>query len=79
VPPGAVSKPAWEIFGRPKGEHQASSGIPLETPGINHHNPLGRLTSPPKKRKINKELKTNTQQRDIVGKSTPEKGEGAKS
>jgi hypothetical protein len=26
------------------GEHQTSRGIPPATPGINQHNPLGRLT-----------------------------------
>jgi hypothetical protein len=41
---------------------------------------MGRLTPhPAKKRTINKELKTNTQQRGRVAESTPEKREGARS
>jgi hypothetical protein len=47
------------------GKHQASHSIPPATPGINLHSPLGRMASLQKKKKtgINKELKTNTQQR----------------
>jgi hypothetical protein len=50
--------------------------------GINQHSPLDRLTPPCKKKKkrtINKELKTSTQQRGQEAESTPEKerGQGA--
>jgi hypothetical protein len=62
------------------GEHQTSCSIPPAIPGINQHSPLGRL-NPPRKTKqnktknwINKELKTNTQQRGWGAVSTPEKG-----
>jgi hypothetical protein len=66
------------------GEHLASRGISPATLGINQHRPLGRLTLPhPCKKKktwtINKELKTNTQQRGRAAESTPEKGGGAMS
>jgi hypothetical protein len=53
-PPDTGSKPAWETFSRPTGEYQASCGIPPATPGINQHNPLGRLTPTPQK-KLNKQ------------------------
>jgi hypothetical protein len=42
----AGSKPAWETFGRPTGEHQASCGIPPATHRISWHSPLGRLIPP---------------------------------
>jgi hypothetical protein len=38
------SNPAWETSGRPTGEHQASCGIPTDTPVINQHSPLDRPT-----------------------------------
>jgi hypothetical protein len=44
TPPDAGSKPTWETFNRPTGEHQASCSILPATPGINQHSPLGRLT-----------------------------------
>jgi hypothetical protein len=51
-------------------------------PRINQHRPLGRLTQSPlhthKNLTINKELKTNTQQRDGVAGSAPEKGSRAR-
>jgi hypothetical protein len=47
--PDASSKPTWETFGRPIGEHQASCSVPPATPGINQHSPLGRLTPMPRK------------------------------
>jgi hypothetical protein len=56
--------------------------IPTATPRINQYSPLGRLTSPPEKKKtrtINKELKTNTQQREGVVESALKKEGGARS
>jgi hypothetical protein len=52
MPPDAGSKPAWETFGRPTGEHQTSRGIPPATPRINQHSPLDRLF-PPTHKKLN--------------------------
>jgi hypothetical protein len=62
------------------GEHQASRSIPLATPGINQHSPLGRLTS-----QQNKQTKTwtiNKLAHNRGGRNaeiTPKKGEGEKS
>jgi hypothetical protein len=57
--------------------------FPPVTPRINQDSSLDRLTlqSPHThtKRTINKELKANTQQRDGVAQSTPEKGGGVRS
>jgi hypothetical protein len=36
-----------------KGKHQASRGFSPATSGINQHSPLGRLTLPPTKKKLN--------------------------
>jgi hypothetical protein len=64
------------------GENQASRSILPAIPGINQHSTLGRLTHTPAKKKnrtINKELKTNTQQRGAVAESALEKGGRARS
>jgi hypothetical protein len=37
--PHTGSKPAWETFGRPTGEQQASPSIPTAMLGINQHSP----------------------------------------
>jgi hypothetical protein len=50
--PAAGSKHTWEMVGRPNSEHQVSHGISPATPGINQHSPLGRLTTPPGKKKL---------------------------
>jgi hypothetical protein len=76
-------KSAWETFGRPTGEFQASSGFHPAMPRINHHSTLDRLKPPTlqkkKKRTVNKELRTNTQQRDGVAERAPVKGGGTRS
>jgi hypothetical protein len=56
MPPDTGSKPAWETFGRPTGEHQASFGILTATPGIKEHSPPGQTDPLPHKRKQNKKL-----------------------
>jgi hypothetical protein len=50
APADTGSKPAWETFVRPTGEHQESRGFPPSTPRINQHGPLGRLTPPTHKK-----------------------------
>jgi hypothetical protein len=82
--PDAGSTSAWETFARPTGECQASRGFPSTIPEINQHSPLDRLIpiaqkKPQKTLKINKELKTNTQQRGWSAVSALEKGREARS
>jgi hypothetical protein len=86
VPPDMGSNPVWETFGRPRSEHQASCGILPATLGINQHSSLGRLNLRPTKNQtnkenwtINKEQKTNTQQRVQGAVSAPEKKGEARS
>jgi hypothetical protein len=57
-----------------------SHGITTATPGINQHSTLDRLPpNPTKKMKINKELKTNMQQREWKALSALEKEGGERS
>jgi hypothetical protein len=86
--PDTGSKPAWETFSRPTGETQMSHSIPPATPTRNQHSSLGRLTTPPPTKQqqqqqktwtINKELKTNTQQRGRNSERAPKKGGEARS
>jgi hypothetical protein len=51
MPPEASSKPAWETFSIPTGEHQLSRGIPTATPGINQHVPWTDWPPCPTKKK----------------------------
>jgi hypothetical protein len=50
MPPDTGYKPAWETSSRTTGEQQVSHGIPTDTPGINQHSPLDRLTPCPTKK-----------------------------
>jgi hypothetical protein len=82
MPPGTGSKCALETFNRPTDEHQVSHGIPPATPRLNQHSSLCRVAPPHTHTQnwtINKDLKTNIQQRDRVAESEPEKGWGARS
>jgi hypothetical protein len=62
VPSDTSSKPAWETFGIPSGEHQASHSIPPATPGIHQHSPWADWPPPHKKINKNKQIELNNKQ-----------------
>jgi hypothetical protein len=60
--PDTGSKPAWETFGKPTGEHQVSHSFPPATPKINQHSLLGRLMpATVKKQQLNNQQGTENQ------------------